>query len=700
MEDKQKQTVFYFSIVFLLLLAGFIGVLVKIGITQTIEKDALLKIAARQRSVTSTLEPNRGNIYDCQGRLLAGSVPTYYIYMDTRVSALHNNNGKLFYQNIDSLSIALSEFFQDRTPQEYKQYITDGYNHRTGRLRLYPNRITHSQLKAVQKMPLFSMGRNKSGLIFESKYQRIKPFGSLASRSIGSILGDNGNGSSGLELYFNSTLHGQDGETATYTTDGFNITRLSQEPIDGSDVVTTIDATLQDIVETNLRNTLIDLDADWGCCILMETHTGEIKAISNLGKSGDDYIESHNYAVTRMEPGSTFKTISLMAALDDGKIKITDTISPEHGSWIYTDSKNPIKDSHSIDHNITIKQAFAASSNIALAKIVTHSYDKKASKFVDKLEKMRVSDSIPFQIPGTNKPRIIVPKDGETLARMAFGYYVELSPLSTLTFYNAIANNGKMVRPYLVKEIRHNDEIVEKYHTTVISSSICKSSTIKDIRECLEAVVWNNEYGTASVNPWGRRKAQSDIVHIAGKTGTVQILDNGRYSHHNHRISFCGYFPMENPQYTCICVVHNPQRPNDSGMHCGGTVRRIAEKTMAYSGSKDVTEFIVPSESVSKPYFKKGMQKDLLKVAKGINIYVKKTDSQWVKVNKDYQAEPINVSTDIVPNVLGMGAKDAVYAIEQIGMLVHIKGKGAVVEQSIAPGSKITKGGIVYLTLR
>ncbi|MBR1808414.1 MAG: transpeptidase family protein [Paludibacteraceae bacterium] len=700
MNDNQKKAVIRFAAVFLLIAAGFVAVLVKIAITQTVERDDLMKIAARQKSKDYAIEPNRGNIYDCTGRLLAGSAPSYRIYMDTRVQALHENKGKLFNTYIDSVSTALSEFFADRTAQEYKRYLQQGYNTGNGRLRLYPKQLTYSEMKAVQQMPLFNKGKLKSGLIIESNYQRIKPFGSLASRSIGNIFGNNGKGISGLEMAYDEVLRGKEGEMGTHTVEGYTISQVNREAVDGMDIVTTLDANLQDIVESNLRSTLASLDADWGCCILMETHTGEVKAISNLGKHDDVYVEDKNYAVTKVEPGSTFKTYALMAALDDGKTSLDDTLSTNNGHWVYTDPKRPISDAHRYNHPITVKQALAASSNVALAKIVTHAYEKKAEKFVSKLDKMGVRDSIPFDIPGTNLPYIEVPKDGETLARMAFGYYVELPPVYSLMFYNAIANNGKMIRPFMVKEIQQNGETVKRFSTSTIASSVCKSSTLRDIRSCLEAVVWDNDYGTASISPWGQKKAQSDIVHIAGKTGTARILENGKYSSRYHRIAFCGYFPMEDPKYTCICVIHKPRNPYDAGMNCGGTVRRIAEKTMAYSGSVHVSNKYVSKDSLLLPPVKRGVQKEIRKAGDGTNIDIKRTDSQWIRVNENYEAEPLHVTSDIVPNVTGMGARDAVYAIEQTGMLVTIRGKGKVASQSIAPGTKAQKGGKVELELR
>ena len=283
-----------------------------------------------------------------------------------------------------------------------------------------------------------------------------------------------------------------------------------------------------------------------------------------------------------MEPGSTFKTIALTAALDDGKIDITDTVSISRQPWKYFSVKHT--DAHKMDTLLTVRSALAVSSNIALAKLITRSYEGSARKFVRRIEKMGLMDSVYSEIPGADKVRIEVPRDTVTLSKMAYGYSVELSPMQILMFYNAIANNGRMMRPMLVSSIEQNGEVVESFKPEVVKGSICSKRTLKDIQGALHDVVWDNKLGTAALRPWSK-KAQSELVHIAGKTGTAQIIMPGRgYSAQNHRITFVGYFPEENPQYTCICMIENPQHPYDAGMDCGSTVRVIAEKTMAHTG--------------------------------------------------------------------------------------------------------------------
>ena len=316
----------------------------------------------------------------------------------------------------------------------------------------------------------------------------------------------------------------------------------------------------------------------------METQTGYIRAIANIDRSIEDgqYYEAQNHAVQRVEPGSTFKTIALVAALDDGKIRINDTVSVSRKPWKYFTVQHT--DAHPMDTLLTVRSALAVSSNIALAKLITRSYEGSAKKFVKRIAKMGLTDSVYCEIPGADKARIDVPKDTVTLSKMSYGYSVELSPMQILMFYNAIANGGRMVRPMLVTAIQQNGEVVRSFRPEIVKSSICSNRTLHDIQGALHDVVWDNHLGTAAAKLWSR-KAQSNLVSIAGKTGTAQLIIPGHgYSGKHHRMTFVGYFPEEHPHYTCICMIEDPQFPYDAGMDCGSTVRVIAERTMAYTG--------------------------------------------------------------------------------------------------------------------
>ena len=581
MSENLKNTVLRFAIVFMVIALLFGVVFVRIIVLQTAQRGKWEGVVNREDNYKS-IKAIRGSIYDCEGRLLVSSVPQYRIFMDTRVEALHMDKGELFWDHVDSIAAGLSRIVGDQTQEEYRNRMVEAY--RKGKIvRLTQERISYTQLKEIKQLPLVRRGLYKSGLYAEDLNLRVKPFNSLGSRAIGNIYAASGEAKSGLEMRFDSYLRGEDGMSVRQKIAGGWQNVPIREAVNGCDIYTTFDANLMDICETALRERLELRNAEWGCVVLMDVQTGEIKAMSNLdrAKDGSGYYEMANHAVVRMEAGSTFKTISLMAALDDGKVKMKDTIRVEKDGWWYHGAKHT--DAHPSDTVYTIRQAMAVSSNIALAKIVTDGYNGSAKKFVKKLQNMGLCDSVDFTIPGANQALINVPKDTVTISKMAYGYSVELSPLQILMFYNGIANGGKMISPLFVSEIRENGKVIETFESSVVKSSMCDGSTLEGIRGCLHDVVWDNELGTASVNPWGTRKAQSDLVIIAGKTGTAQVLESG-YHNTRHRMSFVGYFPEENPQYSCICVIHAPKWPYDSGLDCGGVVRQVAEKTMAYAG--------------------------------------------------------------------------------------------------------------------
>ena len=581
MSENVKHTILRFAAVFISISLLFLVVLVRVIKLQTVERDKWLSLVETRENNQRAKKAIRGNIYDSEGRLLASSVPQYMIYMDTRVEALHLNHGELFWQYVDSIAVGLSSIVKDKTPDEYRARMVKAYRERRN-VRLSNERISYTQLKEIKQLPLICRGVYKSGFYAEDLNLRVKPFSSLSSRTIGTISVKDGEAKTGIEKRYDTYLRGQDGVEVRERVAGTWQYVATVEAENGCDVYTTLDANMVDICETALRRKLEALKAEWGCVVLMEVKTGEIKAMCNLKRAGDEkYYELANYAVTRMEPGSTFKTISLMAALDDGKIDMTDSVEVDSLGWWYYGAKHT--DAHPRNIKYSIRQSLAASSNIALAKIVTEGYDGSAKKFVKKLRNMGLCDSVDYTIPGAQQALIMVPNDTVTVSKMAYGYSVELSPLQMLMFYNGIANNGKMITPLLVKEIRKNGKVIEAFENRVLKSNLCDAGTLKGIRECLHDVVWDDEYGTASISPWKKRKAKSDLVAIAGKTGTAQIRDKG-YSNRRHRMSFVGYFPEDKPEYSCICVIHAPQGAYDSGMDCGGVVKVIAEKTMAYAG--------------------------------------------------------------------------------------------------------------------
>ena len=593
--DQRQNAIFRFSLVFLLITAGFVAVLIYIIRIQVFERDELMKTVVQQQSNTRPIPAQRGNILDCEGRLLASSIPGYYVYMDTRVPALHQGGDTLFYRYIDSIAIGLSNVLPEKSAADYKSMIVRSFRTRNGKnsrgqqrldgsyLKLCPHRVSYIQKREIEKIPLFNKGYYKSGLYFEGKPQRKKPFGSLASRTIGTIQ-SSGKGNTGIEKTFDTELQGVEGLELKERMGGQWGYLTVKESTNGYDILTTLDANLLDITETALRGCLERTQADWGCCILMEVKSGKVRAICNLDRDAEgNYSEKANHAVTRVEPGSTFKTISLMAALDDGKVQLTDSFEVSSRGWNYMGKLHT--DAHPRDTVYTMRSALAVSSNIAFAKMIVKSYDKKASKFVDKLQAMGLRDSVYSEIPGAQNPRIDVPNDAMTLSVMAYGYSVELTPMQILTFYNGIANNGKMIRPYIVEKIMDGDEVIRSFGTETLKSSMCRKSTLEDVKLALHDVVWDNHLGTASIQPWGSPKAQSKRAPIAGKTGTAQV-NRGGYKKNEHRMTFVGYYPENDPQYTCLCMVESPKNRGayDAGMDCGSVVRQIAEKTIVYAG--------------------------------------------------------------------------------------------------------------------
>ncbi len=581
-----------------LIVLGFIAVIVQICKIGTAERDKWQRVAAKQEPVLVEIEATRGNIFDCHGNLLASSMPQYNVYMDTQVEALRQENGRWFYENLDSIAIGLSKVVGDKSAEEYRKLIRNGYNQKQTRLKLTSRRINYIEQQELKKIPIryklpkkADVPKNiqhltlenvyKSGVFFEDQYSRVKPFGRLASKTIGDIQLSTGKASKGIEEAFDTQLRGTNGRGVKERRGGIGIIETKKKAVDGIDVVSTIDIELQDIVENLLLEAVEEGQEDWGCCLLMEVKTGEIKAIANLDRTkGGNYYEGMNHAVVKVEPGSTFKTIALMAALDDGKIDIDDTVRVFRNGWRYFNTN--IIDAHKRDTVYDVRSALAASSNIALARIITHAYEGSAKKFVNRIRKIGIMDSVYCEIGG-DQAWIPVPKDTVTLSKMSYGYSVELTPMQIMMFYNAIANDGKMVRPYLVKALQKNGEVVKEFDTEVVKSSICSSKTLRDLKGALHDVVWDNHLGTASNNGYGR-KAQSKIVAIAGKTGTAQIHE-GNYTNQRHRMSFVGYFPEEEPVYTCICVLHNPHAgSHDAGAKCGTVVRKIAERTMAQTG--------------------------------------------------------------------------------------------------------------------
>jgi len=711
MTDKRKNIVLRFGIVYIIVCLSFFLVLYRIIIIQFVERDKWLALAAQNVKSNIVVKPNRGNIYACDGRLMASSIPTYYVYMDLRVPALHEKNGVLFKNNIDSLSIYLSSFFRDKTPYQYKAALTRAYQTGVGELQLFPNRISYAQLKQLKTLPLFRLGRNKSGLITKELFRRVRPFGSLASRTIGDIYADESRGGkNGIEMSFNSNLLGTPGISIRQKVANSYMETVQVEPIDGMDITTTIDVDLQDIAEKALLDGVKKFDAAVGYAILMEVKSGEVKAIVNMQRNKDgSYTENRNGAVSDMvEPGSTFKVASLMAAVDEGKVKITDTIDTYNGQYKFgTRTMTDHNANHGGYHKITLAQAIYGSSNIGISRAIVKAYGHNPAAFVNKLYAMKLNEKMNIEIPGSAAPFIRHPNDkshewsNTTLPWMSVGYETQIPPIYTLAFYNAIANDGKLIRPFFVKSISKNGQIIKEFKTEVINPSICKPTTLKDIRFTLLGVV-EDKLGTAQC-------VRSKYVRIAGKSGTAQI-SQGKAGYKEggtkHQVAFCGYFPYENPLYSCIVVMREPGIGYASGGTMTGSVfKNIAERVIALNSNRKPSHVDTDSidESNFIPNTKIGYYKAIQTVMNTLRLPLAANSRDWVKpvaVERQTRVEPIAVSRNAVPNLVGMGLKDAVFILENLGLNVQVQGRGKVFSQNIKPGTVARKGSVVLINLQ
>lgn len=702
----------YFIVVLLL---GFVvvGIIICAFNTAFVERDKWQEVAASQQRPNRKILPGRGNIYSVDGKLMATSVPRYYTYMDFKADGfsvdtfLHSKKN-----GVDSLSIYLSRKFKNRTPAGYKAHLLKGLKSKDRQYPLYEGRISYSDLKEIKKYPFLRLNRFKSGFYTKEMVQRQKPFGTLASRTIGDIYGEieqSGvtKGKNGLELQYDSLLRGEAGLSSVRRLGGGWTNVVEIEPVDGMDIRTTIDIGIQDITEKSLVDMLKNIDAESGTAIVMEVETGEVKAITNMGRIREGvYAETKNHAVAdEIEPGSTFKVASIMVALEDGVCTPEDTVDVGNGIYMY-------KGARMTDHNmnkggygrISVAQSIWYSSNIGVAKTILKGYEKNPTRFVEGLYKLGLTIPLNLEIPGAGRAKIRMPNDTAlywsktTLPWMSFGYETQVPPIYTLTFFNAIANDGKMVRPMFTKEILDNGKTKKSFSTEVLKSSICSGKTLDIIQDMLLGVV---EKGTG-------KAVHSDVISIAGKTGTAQIASGGVYRTSGHQVSFCGYFPADKPKYSCMVVIRRPRIGYPSGgTMSGGVVKSIAEKIYANYMSFDVASLDKDSLAVSTPIPKYGNKKDLEMVLNTLDIDSKEEDlnTDWLVAErtddgKEVLLKDLKLIDGLVPRVTGMGAKDALFLMESAGLRVNMQGSGRVVSQSISPGQRVAKGQTVLLTLK
>ena len=652
-----------------------------------------------------SIEPNRGDIYSNDGkRLLSTSVPYYEIRMDLNSSGMQE---RVFNEGIDSLSYCLSRMFGDQSKSEYKRRLIAARQNGE-RYYLIARRISHRELQKMKQFPIFRLGRYKGGFIVIQKNLRIRPHQMLAARTIG-YLNEGGTGNKvGIEGAYDEYLKGVTGVRLMQRTAG-NIwipvsDRNEVEPKNGFNIVTTIDIDIQDVAENALLKQLRLHNAHHGCAVLMEVKTGEVKAIVNLQRNQwGDYEEVYNYAIAEStEPGSTFKLMSLIAAMEDGFVEPGDTIDTGRGSVKFYDKV--IKDTREEGYGeITVQNAFEVSSNVGISKIIDKYYKDDPERFIDRLYRMHLNEPLNIDIKGEGIPHIQHPDDklwsGISLPMISHGYEVRLTPLHVLTFYNAIANDGKMVKPMFVKKITSYGRVVKSFSTEVIDPSICSRLTLKKAQMMLEGVV---EKGTAM-------NLKNENFRIAGKTGTAQIA-NEKYGYKvnartSYQASFVGYFPADQPEYSCIVVVNSPSSAVYYGNLVAGPVfREIANKV--YATRLDMHEAVNNSKNdpAEIPYSKNGSREALNVVLDYLDIPSTPgaVESNWVATTKKDDhigVNDLNFNSGLVPNVGEMGLKDAIYLLENAGLTVEVKGKGKVVDQSIQAGTRVREGDRIILTM-
>ena len=655
------------------------------------------------------LDADRGTIYSEDGSMLSTSIPFFDIHIDFLADGLREKEGKRFKENIDSLAIGLNTIFKDQPTAAYKKQLQTGYS-KKDRYFLLKKNVSFQQFQALRKVALVRQGRNKSGFIIEDVEKRLTPFGLLANRTIGlsrEYIDDNKKvvtQNVGLEKTYDSLLKGISGKRLVRRISGGAFVPVEGseiEPENGKDIVTTLDVNIQDITQTALMRMMIQNEALEGSAIVMEVATGKIKAIANLGLMKDgSYFEQDNYALKTSEPGSTIKLITLLSVLEDKYVNTSSMVDINNGTWMLNGRR--IQDAEKSPKSImTVKECFEHSSNVAMAKLAYNYYTNNPAKFIQHYENLHLTSRTGIDLKEEFRPTVKNPKRRDwhmqTLPSMGFGYEVMLSPLQLLTVYNAVANNGKLMRPYLVNKVEKDGALITEMEPKVLNEKICSNETLNQLQECLKAVCID---GTA------KGIFNGAPYTVAGKTGTAKVND-GKFGYNDgvYQSSFAGYFPADKPKYSCIVVIKN--KPHVV-KYFGGAVaapvfREIADKLYAES-KEDQLLYIAKVATDSNNYIWSGYSSDAKNILN--NMQVKYTDSaaneKWGYVyNNNYTPamKALAVTEQVVPDVKGMGLKDALYLLENMNVKVQIKGRGKIVSQSVASGLAINKGQTIVLEL-
>ena len=688
----------YMAIAIVLTLIGF-AIIGKALYIMTAKKQYWTEVADRLKRDSVSVKPNRGNILSCDGQLMATSIPEYKVYIDFQAAAFEDDS--LWNSKLDSVCEGLSKIFPSYTAHEHKVLLTKGKqkvnsNGTMGARHwpIYPRRIDYNTYVEVKSLPFFNMPRYKSGFHEEVFNARRRPFGTLAQRTLGGTMMATDSAYFGLELAYDSILRGTPGITGRRKILNKYMNIPVTLPIDGGDIVTTIDVNMQDLAERSLLDELKLINGEMGVAILMEVETGDVKAIVNMMKNENgNYIEAVNSAISyRCEPGSVFKVASFLVALDDGVVDTSYVIHTGCGV-------QPMYGREMKDHNwrrggfgdINVARTLEVSSNIGVSHVIDKFYHDEAERYVKGLYRVGIGEDLKLDnvLPGYRRPLIRMPKRKKngryddnwyatTLPWMSIGYETQIAPINTVTFYNAIANNGKMMRPRFVKKVLKNGEVVREFPPEVIKERIAKPKAIKTMQTILEHVV---SQGLG-------RKAGSPLFKVAGKTGTAQV-SQGKAGYKSgtvqYWLSFAGYFPADNPRYSCIVCLKKSGLPASGGGMSGVVFHHIAEGVMARNLKMSV-EDAHDESSILIPDVKGGNAKDANYVLNKLGI-----DKRVPQEEKGKQ--------DIAPDVTGMGAKDAVYLLESRGLRVRLHGRGKVRKQSYPAGKAVKEGSECILTL-
>lgn len=693
----KKSILLRVRVAFLFVMLFAVAVVVKIGHLQFVEGEKWAKMGERISFDYKRVKATRGNIYSDNGSLLATSLPFYKIAFDATLP-----KDEIFKKGVDSLAYHLSRFFKDRSQNDYRQLLRDARTARKQYVILNRRKIDYQEKKMMMDWPIFREGRLRGGAIFEKVDVRYRPFSNLSRRTIG-FVNENDKGV-GLEYSFNAQLGGQDGYAYYQKIAGgvwkpvFDANNI--KAVDGLDIQTSLDINLQDVAETALHKAMMQHDADDGMVVVMEVKTGEIKAISNLSSDGHGgFYEKFNFAAGMLfEPGSTFKLVTMIALLEDSPVELNDSIDTGNGEATFYNKT--IRDHEEGGLGVvSVQEAFEHSSNVAMAKLADKYFGVRPQKFVDYVDKLKLSKPLGVQLVGEPIPKIRRPGEkgwsGISLPWMAYGYGFEITPLHTLALYNAVANDGVMIKPVFVRSIRRADEEEETFATEVINKKICSGKTLTKLKLLLEGVVEN---GTA-------KNIKGTHYRIAGKTGTAQILDNGRYTK-KYITSFVGYFPAHAPKYSAIVMIKNPRGWYQYGSSVAAPVfKEIADNIYARDINlhhpMEARKFAAMGEVL--PVIKAGHQQELTMLCNELGISNHSlTEEEWVKTSRTGNAvnwKRAVAGKDLVPDVTGMTFRDAIFLLEKSGLRVFYEGKGRVVQQSITPGARIGKGDRIYIRL-